>query len=343
MTSDPAAPERLFDPAPPLRPPPRHSAQNKAALHYLTMPDGRIKNDSTFQAIEALPAPLFCGGEEIKNTLISVPHGGRCYPQGWFEGAYTERARSLEDAGTDILGLMLASDSRPALIAQIGRAVCDLNRPEEAMDKHICPEGIFTPNAVYKPYIMAGYGVIPRLSADREALYPDPFTPEQASDILRRFHRPYHQLLAQKLGIILANHPHGLLVDLHSMPDAARHFSQKKGPARRRALPDIIFGNLHGATLPASLVKIIDEVMGAHRFSWGWNTPYAGGYTTRHYGLEFAKQPEQPEQPDSHLSVLQIEVNRTLFLDRNNAIDSAALLSIAQLLDILLSQLEASL
>ena len=340
MTSDIAASKSLFDPALPLRPPLRQRTQNKAALHYLTMPDNRVKNACAVQALDALPAPLFCGGEAMKNTLISVPHGGRCYPQGWFNGAYEVRARSLEDAGTDSLGLLLASASRPALIAQIGRAVCDLNRPENAMDKQICPEGIYTPDAVYKPYIMAGYGVIPRLSADREALYPDPFTPEQASDILHRFHRPYHQILAQKLETILTNNAHGLLVDLHSMPDAARHFNQKRGPTQRRALPDIIFGNLHGATLPAYLVKIIDEVMGAHNFSWGWNTPYAGGYTTRHYGLNFAKQ---TEPSDRHLSVLQIEVNRTLFLDRNNAIDATALLPIAQLLDILLSQLEASL
>jgi len=306
-------------------------------LHYLEMPESRVKNMCAVQPVDALPAPLFCGGEAMKNTLISVPHGGRCYPQGWFEGAYEARARSLEDAGTDILGMMLASASRPALIAQIGRAVCDLNRPENAIDKQICPEGVFTPDAVYKPYITAGYGVIPRLSAAREALYPHPFTPEQASDILGRFHRPYHQLLARQLTTILATHPHGLLVDLHSMPDAGRQFNQKKGSNQRRALPDIIFGNLHGATVPAYLVDIIDQVMGAHEFSWGWNTPYAGGYTTRHYGLNIAKQ------TDSQLSVLQIEVNRTLFLDRHNAIDSAALFPIARLLDILVSQLDASL
>ena len=342
MTNDLNPPKRLFDLTLPLTPPScqnseNKDSENKAALHYLAMANSRVKNVSLFQAIDTLPAPLFCGGQAMKNILLSVPHGGRCYPQSWFEGAYEGRARSLEDAGTDILGLMLASASRPALIAQIGRAVCDLNRPENAMDKQICPEGTFKPETVYKPYIMAGYGVIPRLSAAREALYPHPFTPEQASDILRRFHRPYHQLLAAKLTTILANNSHGLLVDLHSMPDAARHFNQKKGPAQRRALPDIIFGNLHGATLPAYLVKIIDDIMGEHSFSWGWNTPYAGGYTTRHYGLHFAKDTDQ------QLSVLQIEVNRTLFLDSHNIIDSAALLPIAQLLDILLSQLEENL
>ena len=308
----------------------------------LNITSKKIKIDSTILARDALPLPLICGGAATKNLIITVPHGGRCYPEGWFTPANYLRARSLEDTGTDILGLVLAKAHRPCLIAQIGRGVVDLNRPEEAMDSQLCPDITRKIPSVYTPYIAAGYGVIPRLSAAREPIYDTPFSQTQAEDILASFHRPYHRMLRQKLDAMLAENPHILLIDLHSMPDPNRQFQPRKQMARQRGLPDFIFGNLHGATLPACLATTIDEVM-HHRgensaaFSWGWNAPYAGGYTTRFYGVEYNKQ------TDKRLSVLQIEVNRTLYLDKHNQLDSTALMAIARLLDRLMKKLEDAL
>jgi len=331
----------------PLTGPAFDSTQNKAALHYLSLDGERLANESISVNFDALPQPLLVEGEAVAKSILSVPHGGRCYPHGWFDDSRQARARTLEDTGTDILGLMLAAPHRPALIAQIGRALCDLNRPEEAMDKQLCPEGIFKPASVYKPYIAAGYGVIPRLSAAREPLYSAPFSPDEVVQIITRCHRPYHTLLLNRLEAMLETASHILLVDLHSMPDPARQFNQKKAPVPRRALPDFIFGNLHGATLPAHLVEVIDTVMGSQNYSWGWNAPYAGGYTTRHYGLSFNKSAER------RVSVLQIEVNRTLFLNPKGSVaagkkatgylDSAALIAISATLDRLITQIENTL
>ena len=328
----------------PLASPVFDATQDKAALHYLSLDRERLANNCRAVNFDALPQPLLVGGQALGKSMILVPHGGRCYPHGWFDDIHQARARTLEDTGTDILGLMLAARNRPALIAQIGRALCDLNRPEDAVDKQLCPEGTFKPAAVYKPYIAAGYGVIPRLSAAREPLYSAPFSPDEVAQIITRYHRPYHLMLKDRLQAMLEAKSHIVLIDLHSMPDPARQFNQKKAPALRRALPDFIFGNLHGATLPASLVEGINAVMGTQNYSWGWNAPYAGGYTTRHYGLSYKKA------DDKRVSVLQIEVNRTLFLSpkgkageedkANGYLDSAALISIASTLDRLITELE---
>ena len=328
----------------PLASPIFDDMQDKAALHYLSLDRDRLANESRAVHFDALPQPLLVGGQSLGKSMISVPHGGRCYPHGWFDDIRQARARTLEDTGTDILGLMLASRNRPALIAQIGRALCDLNRPKDAVDKKLCPEGTFKPSAVYKPYIAAGYGVIPRLSAAREPLYSAPFNPDEIAQIITRYHRPYHLMLKDRLEEMLEANPHILLIDLHSMPDPTRQFNQKKNLALRSALPNFIFGNLHGATLPADLVEGIDAVMGRQNHSWGWNNPYAGGYTTRHYGLSYKKA------GNKRVSVLQIEVNRTLFLSpkgkaeqeekANVYLDSAALISVASTLDRLITELE---
>ena len=333
-----------FDTQLPLTSPVFDDTQDKAALHYMSLDRERLVNDSMALYNHALPQPLLVGGQAVGKSMISVPHGGRCYPHGWFDDTRQARARTLEDTGTDILGLMLAARSRPALIAQMGRALCDLNRPEDAVDKQLCPKGVFTPAAVYRPYIAAGYGVIPCLSAAREPLYSEPFSPDEVDEIITRYHRPYHMMLRDKLEAMLERSSHILLIDLHSMPDPARQFGLKKVPALRRALPDFIFGNLHGATLPPGLVKSIDAVMGTQNYSWSWNTPYAGGYTTRHYGMNYKKT------DGKRVSVLQIEINRSLFLRLNGKagdeekasgyLDSATLISIASSLDRLISTLE---
>ena len=48
--------------------------------------------------------------------------------------------------------------------------------------------------------------------------------------------------------------------------------------------------------------------MSQTEFSWHWNTPYAGGYITRHYGLTPKEDSLMPP-----IEVLQIEVNRRLY------------------------------
>ena len=65
---------------------------------------------------------------------------------------------------------MLAKSHFPVLIASCGRAACDLNRPQCALDGLLCRSNMPLPFAL-KPYVAAGYGVIPRLSADKQPLH----------------------------------------------------------------------------------------------------------------------------------------------------------------------------
>jgi N-formylglutamate deformylase len=51
-------------------------------------------------------------------------------------------------------------------------------------------------------------------------------------------------------------------------------------------------------------MRIIEEIVGGLGFSVRRNDPYAGGYITRHYG-----------RPRENVHALQIEINRTLYMD----------------------------
>ena len=132
--------------------------------------------------------------------------------------------------------------------------------------------------------------------------------------MLDSWHTTYHEKLTHLVRNAQEHYDDVILIDLHSMPDNPDRPSKKKFlHATSRRLPDFVFGNLHGATLKQKTVGRIDRVMGHTRFSWKWNTPYAGGYITRHYGLAAEENRDIPP-----VEVLQIEVNRRLYTSQKN-------------------------
>lgn len=282
-----------------------------------------------------IPAFQFIEGEPGSPVVLSVPHGGWLYPESLVGDDNLSQCASLSDTGTAELGLMLAGGRYPALIACCCRAVCDLNRPPAALDPHLCEGADLPLPAAYKPYVAAGYGVIPRLSAQKQPLYSQKLGPAHWQGLLAAWHSPYHRRLSDLLRRATEQQDDILLVDLHSMPDSPKQAGKSRLlPLRSGQLPDFVFGNLHGATLSQTHVRLIDEVMRQSGYSWRWNTPYAGGYITRHYGLETDEAEGQtPAQ------VLQIEVNRGLYSNPAGKVDPDCLAPVSQLLSQLLAAL----
>jgi hypothetical protein len=83
-----------LDTHPPLASPVFDATQDKAALHYLSLDRERLANNCRAVNFDALPQPLLVGGQALGKSMISVPHGGRCYPHGWFDDIHQARART---------------------------------------------------------------------------------------------------------------------------------------------------------------------------------------------------------------------------------------------------------
>ena len=279
-----------------------HRSRDKAAE---ILPDEQIDPFDLYESVATCPVAL------------SVPHGGWQYPQSLVTANNFKRCISLADTGTSELGAMLAESHFPVLIASCGRAACDLNRSLDALDGLLCSE-VNTPVPVaFKPYVAAGYGVIPRLSADKQPLYERILDKAKWQSILEKWHKPYHHKLANLLDRARMHYKNVVLIDLHSMPDNPDRSSRTRFfSSASQHLPDFVFGNLHGATLRQNNVERIDTVMGQSGYSWQWNTPYAGGFITRHYGLHSKEDNTRPP-----VEVLQLEVNRRLYTAVNATLD----------------------
>ena len=91
-----------------------------------------------------------------------------------------------------------------------------------------------------------------------------------------------------------------ILVDWHSMPSAAAQADGQRG----RRPPDFVLGDRFGAACGPQAPALVERELEAMGYATARNVPYAGGYTTEHYG-----------RPAEGVHALQIEINRALYLN----------------------------
>ena len=69
-------------------------------------------------------------------------------------------------------------------------------------------------------------------------------------------------------------------------------------------MPDIVLGDRFGSSCSARLTSLVERQFRREGFTVARNAPYAGGFTTRKYG-----------RPRRGIHVLQIEINRALYMN----------------------------
>lgn len=253
-------------------------------------------------------------------VIVSCPHAGRYYPEELVTAGSggIQALRDLEDFAVDVLLDGLRRTTIGGICNQIARAYIDVNRPVDALDQSMFDEPVIAAKQTRK--VMAGYGLLPRLTSARTLIHDQLLPADTVECRIQLAYRPYHDRLQQLIENAVDTHGHYLLVDCHSMP-ATDHYD--------RRLPDIVLGDCHGRTLTPLIRKQIDDFVRSKNFTIGWNTPYAGGYITSHYGK--ATSPGHS---------VQIEINRSLYILRPYQIDTNGAARVTALLTSLLNFLD---
>ncbi|MFT3690746.1 N-formylglutamate amidohydrolase [Paenirhodobacter sp.] len=237
-------------------------------------------------------------------VVFSSPHSGREYPADLRgrSGLDSRRLRSSEDAYVDRLLAPAPEAGAPVLTARFPRAWVDLNRAEDELDPALI-EGL--PRGPRGPRVMAGLGVIPRVVAGNRAIYSGKITRAEAEARIAGIWRPWHIALAGLVGEARRRFGRAVLFDVHSMPSEA---IDQMG-ARR---PDIVLGDRYGASSRADTTAAVDAVFAGLGLRVARNNPFAGAYITQRYG-----------RPAEGIDVVQIEINRGLYLDEAAVAPSA--------------------
>jgi len=76
------------------------------------------------------------------------------------------------------------------------------------------------------------------------------------------------------------------------------------GAARVGPRPDVVLGDRFGAAAQSEVVDRIEAAFAAAGLRVARNTPFAGAYITQHYG-----------RPSRNQHVVQVEINRGLYMD----------------------------
>jgi N-formylglutamate amidohydrolase len=242
-------------------------------------------------------------GEPPPTPLVfASPHSGRLYPPDMMAAARlaAQDLRGSEDAFVDDLIAGAPALGVCVIRARQARAYIDLNRDAWELDPTMFEDALPDFAQARTARVAAGLGAIARVAGEGRPIYARKLTFAEAKARIETAHRPYHDALDRLLAQARGAHGLAILVDWHSMPAAAArgHRARGGGPC------DIVLGDRFGAACGPGLTALMEKTLEGLGYRVARNAPYAGGYTTEHYG-----------RPLRRVHALQIEINRSLYLD----------------------------
>lgn len=235
--------------------------------------------------------------EPVAPVLLSVPHAGRNYPSGFalLSRLPVERVRPLEDRYADLLAVGAVERGISAIVADVPRVWIDLNRAEREFDPGLITQGKVAPLLSAK--VRGGLGIIPRRVVRGGDIWRGAISASEFEARISRYHRPWHAKIGETLDTMAARFGSALLIDLHSMPPIPPHAGETP--------PRIVIGDLFGRSAQGQISEAALSFARDHGFSAALNAPYAGGHTLERHG-----------RPNRGIHALQIEIDRSLYLDR---------------------------
>src|SRR5882724_11729440 len=234
--------------------------------------------------------------------VLASPHSGSEYPADFLAASRLDpwALRRSEDSFVDELFASAPHLGAPLLSARFPRAYVDVNREAYELDPNMFCDALPKFVNAGSPRVRMGLGTIARLVASGEEIYAEKLRFAEVQARIERHYRPYHQVLSGLVEETDALFGGCLLIDCHSMPSGV-------GSGCGRTWADIVLGDCHGSACAPEILEAARRFLAERGFAVAINTPYAGGFTTDHYG-----------RPDLHRHALQIEINRALYMNEQN-------------------------
>ncbi len=231
-------------------------------------------------------------------VVVEIPHAGLDLPAPFLE-PLTAPARAIgrdADLYVDALYADAPAEGATVLVCRTSRYAVDVNRAETDVDGEVV-EGA-------RGDVALQHGLVWRTTSEGESALSRKLTRPELEERLELVWRPYHRMLASLVEQKRTRFGVAVVLAAHSMPSVERSGREKTrdGPARARA--DVVPGTRGRRSAAPSLIDALEE----HAVARGWSVrhddPYAGGFTTQHYG-----------RPADGVHVLQVELARRLYLD----------------------------
>lgn len=232
--------------------------------------------------------------------VIAVPHAGRLYAPDLLARACVPEPVlvRLEDRLADHLVHPLANRGHSVLVARQPRALIDLNRDEREVDPRSISGAPWNFRGQTSAKLRGGLGLIPERLTQVGNLWHTPLPYTQLCASIEGIHRPYHAMLAALLEATRRQHGIALLLDIHSMPPL------REMPGSQAPAPRIIIGDRFGRSASDRLTDLCADFIRRRHIPVAVNSPYPGNHILERHG-----------RPGLGVHAIQIEIDRTLYLD----------------------------
>jgi N-formylglutamate amidohydrolase len=184
----------------------------------------------------------------------------------------------------------------PVIMAHRARAWIDLNRDEQDIDAEMVQGALRSDYPAPGVKQRGGLGLIPRRLSGEGELWKRQFTLSEVEHRILSFHRPYHEAVADVLEKMRRRFGVAILLDLHSMPPIRGGTSLP--------VPQFVIGDRFGKSAASQYAELLMARLRAQGFNAALNYPYAGAYILRRHA-----------RPRANIHAIQLEVDRSLYLD----------------------------
>jgi N-formylglutamate amidohydrolase len=265
---------------------------------------------------ESPPVEIIAPAAQTIPVILASPHSGACYPPALLAASRLDphALRRSEDSFVDEIFAAGPALGAPLLRARFARAYLDANREPYELDPQMFEDALPDFVNTTSPRVQVGLGTIARIVATGEDIYAGRLRFADAEARIERLYRPYHRALSELIAATQSRFGYYLLIDCHSMPSMSG--SHERGGRPR---VDFVLGDCHGAACHPIVIDTAQRLIAAKGYSAARNAPYAGGFTTGNYG-----------RPREGGHALQIEINRSLYMDERTISRKSFLAQLAE-------------
>jgi N-formylglutamate amidohydrolase len=231
--------------------------------------------------------------------IFNSPHSGSTYPDAFLSASRIDlpTLRRSEDSFMDELIGGLSAHGFAVVRVHFPRSYVDVNREPYELDPRMFAGRLPSFANTRSMRVAGGLGTIPRVVGDGQEIYRERLAVDDALARIETLYKPYHRALRRLINRVHQTFGTVVLVDCHSMPS----IGVSRDEPRR---PDVVIGDRYGTSCAPLLPDTVEDIMSRLGYSVGRNKPYAGGFITEHYG-----------NPASGLHVVQLELNRAVYMD----------------------------
>lgn len=235
--------------------------------------------------------------------IFDSPHSGTLYPNDFSYNCDLNALRKMEDAHVDALFSNAPQHGATLLRALFPRSYIDPNRSIDDIDETILkepwPEDLYDTLAPTE-LSEQGIGLIPINIALGKKIYNDKLCIKDVLSRINCYYIPYHKTLKKIIDTAHTKHGYNYHINLHSMPSSMAY------PNNSRKASDIVLGTLDGYSCEPSFVHELRHFWEEEGYTVTINDPFKGAQLIAGYGQPFEKR-----------NSIQIEINRTLYMDES--------------------------